>query len=108
MRLDWSILIEVLIACGFFEGARQIGRRVVNRKEIRVDVAEKLQGMSIGFADKMIQRQEVALERADELEVKFHDLEEFVDGLLTWARSAKQLLEQNGISTAPIPIRRVH
>jgi hypothetical protein len=107
MHVDASVLLEALVAVGFFEGIRQLVRRFANRRAIKIDVAEKLQGMSFGFAQQMLERETAALAKADEVERKLNEIEDFVDRLLIWARTAQDELHRAGIAVPPIPLRRV-
>jgi hypothetical protein len=114
MNVDWATLAEVFVGLGFAAGLQQIYRRIINRRSIKIDVAAKLQGMSIDFADQMFEREKAALAKADELDKKlaslregFTEIETFAEELLTWARAAKRELDARGIDIRPIPIRRV-
>jgi hypothetical protein len=107
VNVDWATLAEVFIALGFAAGLQQLYRRIINRRSIKVDVAEKLQGMSIEFADQMFEREKSALIKADELDRKLQAIDDYLDDLLAWCRTAKRELDIRNVDIGPIPIRRV-
>lgn len=115
--MDWSTIIQALVAVGFFESARHLWSRIVNRKrnaqKAKLDDAEVIQGMSLKLLqplhhelDEANRRADALAQRGDALAKKLTGLEDEFDDIVRWARTALALLEQHNLTIAPIPIRR--
>lgn len=102
---DVSTLIEVLVATGFLTAVGELIRWWFGRGRVKVDQARVVQGMAIDLLKPLHTELAEARSQIVSLRSDLTTLEGEMSSVISWALTARTLLDSHQIDYPPVPAR---
>lgn len=100
-----TAVIAVLVATGFLTALGEAIRWWFGRGKVRVDQARVVQGMAIDLLSPLHQELAEARKQTAAIRADLHDLESEMSTVISWALTAKRILDNHQIDYPPVPAK---